>query len=163
MTASVLAVGSRMLSAALSCRPELVPMHATEMREAEHDLRLDAPDTSRINAGARPKPPGTKQTIQSRIGLQTCLASGFLAWVFACRFRVPAATFAFPGVVAMVPGSYAFRAVLGGLDVVQAGGASAVLVAETVSLVISAAVLTIAIAVGLAVSLAIPMRRRGDM
>jgi uncharacterized membrane protein YjjB (DUF3815 family) len=86
------------------------------------------------------------------------MAAGLLAWLFAWHFEVPPTTFAFPGVVAMVPGSYAFRAVLGCLEVMQTGGsASATLVDDTGSLLISATVLTLAIAVGLAVPLALPM------
>ena len=39
------------------------------------------------------------------------MAAGLLAHIFTRNFGAPPAAFAFPGVVAMVPGSYAFRAV----------------------------------------------------
>jgi len=61
------------------------------------------------------------------------LAAGFLAQGFARYFEAPAAAFAFPGVVAMVPGAYAFRAVLGSLQIVH-GAAAPPLVTETLSL-----------------------------
>ena len=47
--------------------------------------------------------------------------AGIFALGLAWRFRVPPAAFAFPGVVAMVPGSFAFRAVIGSLQIVDAG------------------------------------------
>ena len=82
------------------------------------------------------------------------LAVGFLSQVFAHWFRAPPAAFAFPGVVAMVPGSYAFRAVIGALQIAQAGaGSPAPLIAETTSLIIASLLLTGAIAVGLAAPL----------
>jgi uncharacterized membrane protein YjjP (DUF1212 family) len=45
------------------------------------------------------------------------LVVGFLAQGFARYFRAPAVVFAFPGVVAMIPGAFAFRAVLGALQI----------------------------------------------
>ncbi len=92
------------------------------------------------------------------------LAAGFLAQGFARYFKAPPATFAFPGVVALVPGSYAFRAVMGSIQVMQAGsGASAGLVAETAGLWISCILLTIAIGIGVAVPLALMIgnKKRG--
>jgi uncharacterized membrane protein YjjB (DUF3815 family) len=77
------------------------------------------------------------------------LVAGFLAQGFARYFDAPAAAFAFPGVVAMVPGAYAFRAVLGGLQIAQ-GVAAPPLVAETLALGISAVLMVAAIAVGIA-------------
>jgi uncharacterized membrane protein YjjP (DUF1212 family) len=83
------------------------------------------------------------------------LAAGFLGVVLARRFRAPAAAFAFPGVVAMVPGSYAFRAILGALRILNAGAnSSAPLIAETAAAAILTCLLAAAIAVGLAVPLA---------
>jgi uncharacterized membrane protein YjjP (DUF1212 family) len=71
-------------------------------------------------------------------------------------YRVPSVTFAFPGVVAMIPGSYAFRAGMGGLQLMQQGAASPPgLVAETLSLVITVVLVTVAIATGLALALSI--------
>jgi uncharacterized membrane protein YjjP (DUF1212 family) len=78
------------------------------------------------------------------------LAAGFLAQGFARHFRAPAAAFAFPGVVAMVPGAYAFRAVLGSLEIAH-GAAAPPLLAETLSLGITVALMVAAIAVGIAV------------
>jgi uncharacterized membrane protein YjjB (DUF3815 family) len=92
------------------------------------------------------------------------LAAGFMAQGFARYFKAPPATFAFPGVVALVPGSYAFRAVIGSLQVMQAGSsAPAQLVAETVGLIVSCVILTTVIGIGIAVPLAITIgsKRRG--
>jgi len=62
--------------------------------------------------------------------------------------------FAFPGVVAMIPGSYGFRAGIAGLQVMELGSAaSATLVATTLGLAITTAVTTIAIGLGLALPL----------
>jgi uncharacterized membrane protein YjjP (DUF1212 family) len=87
------------------------------------------------------------------------LAAGFLAQGFARYFHAPAAAFAFPGVVAMVPGAYAFRAVLGGLQIVH-GAAAPPLVAETLALSITVVLMVGAIAVGIAapVLLLVPSR-----
>jgi len=61
----------------------------------------------------------------------------------------------------MVPGSYAFRAVIGLLAIVKAAGKSPVdLQAETLSLVVTTVLLTMAIAVGLAIPLGIPTNSR---
>ena len=82
------------------------------------------------------------------------LVVGLLSVIFARRFRAPAAAFAFPGVVAMVPGSYAFRAVVGLLWIMKAGaGSPSPLIAETASLAITTMLLAAAIAIGLAVPL----------
>ncbi len=77
------------------------------------------------------------------------LAAGFLAQVFARQFHAPPAAFAFAGVVAMIPGAYAFRAVIGGLAIAH-GTASAALVTETVSLILTVGLMVIGIAVGVA-------------
>jgi uncharacterized membrane protein YjjP (DUF1212 family) len=84
------------------------------------------------------------------------LAVGLLAQVFAHRFRAPTVALAFPGVVAMVPGAYAFRAVFGTLRIAE-GNASAV--AETVSLLATVGLMVGAIAVGVAApALLLPAR-----
>jgi uncharacterized membrane protein YjjB (DUF3815 family) len=84
-------------------------------------------------------------------------AATFLARLIAGHFRVSPVTFAFPGVVAMIPGSYAFRAGAGGLAVMQAGaGASPALIGETLGLAVTAVVVTAAIAIGLCLALALP-------
>jgi uncharacterized membrane protein YjjP (DUF1212 family) len=90
------------------------------------------------------------------------LAASCLAEVFARRFQAPAATFAFPGVVAMVPGAYAFRAVIGSLQIVHAATASPPLVADTIALGMTVMLMVGAIAVGVAapVLLLAPFRRR---
>jgi uncharacterized membrane protein YjjP (DUF1212 family) len=77
------------------------------------------------------------------------LAAGFLAQGFARYFHAPAAAFAFPGVVAMVPGAYAFSAVLGSLQIVH-GAATPPLVAETLALAITAVLMVATIAIGIA-------------
>lgn len=89
------------------------------------------------------------------------MAAGFLADLFAQRLKAPPATFAFPGVVAMVPGSYAFRAVVAGLQIMHSAGASsASLVAQTMSLVLSTILLTGAIVIGLAIPLSLRLTGR---
>ncbi len=85
------------------------------------------------------------------------LAAALLARFAARHFAAPPVAFAFPGVVAMIPGSYAFRAGIGGLAIMQAGaGASAPLVAETLSLAVTAVLMVCAIAIGLSIALASP-------
>jgi uncharacterized membrane protein YjjP (DUF1212 family) len=82
------------------------------------------------------------------------LAVGFLAQGFAQHFRAPAVAFAFPGVVAMIPGAFAFRFVIGSLQIVQAGeSASTGLVTETFALAVSCGLMVAAIAVGIAAPL----------
>jgi uncharacterized membrane protein YjjB (DUF3815 family) len=82
------------------------------------------------------------------------LVVGFLAQGFARHFRAPAVAFALPGVVAMVPGAFAFRAVLGLLQIMQAGAAaSTVLMTETLALVVTCVLAVAAIAVGIAAPL----------
>jgi uncharacterized membrane protein YjjP (DUF1212 family) len=86
------------------------------------------------------------------------LVVGFLAQGLARRFRAPAVALAFPGVVAMVPGSYAFRAVFGILQIAQ-GVATPATVTETLSLLATAGLMIGAIAVGVAApALLIPPR-----
>ena len=82
------------------------------------------------------------------------LVVGFLAQGFSWRFRAPSAAFAFPGVVAMIPGAFAFRAVIGSLQIVHAGAAAApVLVTETLALAAACVLMVAAIAVGIAAPL----------
>jgi uncharacterized membrane protein YjjP (DUF1212 family) len=82
------------------------------------------------------------------------LVVGFLAQGFARHFRAPAVAFAFAGVVAMIPGAFAFRAVIGCLQIVQAGAAAATaLVTETLALAITCVLMVAAIAVGIAAPL----------
>ena len=89
------------------------------------------------------------------------LFAGFLAHAFARLFAAPAAAFAFPGVVAMVPGAYAFRAVLGGLQIAH-GAAEPRLVTATLALGITVALMVAAIAVGIAVPALLLARSRAD-
>lgn len=102
-----------------------------------------------------------------RTGLETLgigLAAASLAGAFAAtllarglahRLGVPAVTFAFPGVVAMIPGSYAFRAAIGGLQLMNAGEhASLAVIGSTLGLAVTAIVVTTAIATGLCLALA---------
>jgi uncharacterized membrane protein YjjB (DUF3815 family) len=95
--------------------------------------------------------------------LVASLAVGMLAYLFARRFGAPPTTFAFPGVVAMIPGSYAFRAVVASLQIMNSADASsALLVAQALSLIISTVLLTGAIAIGLAVPLSLHLVRPRD-
>lgn len=77
------------------------------------------------------------------------LVVGFLAQAFARHFRAPAVALAFPGVVAMVPGVYAFRAVFGTLQI-AGSAASVATVNETLSLLATVGLMVGAIAVGIA-------------
>ncbi len=81
--------------------------------------------------------------------LATCLA-GTVAVLLARYLEAPWAAFAFPGVVAMVPGAYAFHGMMGAVEIMHRGGDSApVLLGETFSALITAGALTAAIGVGL--------------
>jgi len=87
------------------------------------------------------------------------LAAGFLAHGFARAFDAPPPAFAFPGVVAMIPGAYAFRAVVGCLQIARTAASPAV-VAETLALAITVALMVAGIAIGIAAPalLAAPFR-----
>jgi uncharacterized membrane protein YjjP (DUF1212 family) len=88
------------------------------------------------------------------------LAVGFLAQGFARHFRAPAVAFAFPGVVAMIPGAFAFRAVIGCLQIVHAGAAAATaLVTETLALAATCLLMVAAIAVGIVAPLILLTKR----
>jgi uncharacterized membrane protein YjjP (DUF1212 family) len=90
------------------------------------------------------------------------LVAGGLAQVFAHRLRAPAATFAFPGVVAMVPGVYGFRTVTGALRIVAAGPLPpAALVDATMGLAFTVLLVTAAITIGIAAPLALAAPRSG--
>jgi len=110
----------------------------------------------------------TLRTILLHIGLDIAtgtllgsMAAGFLAVIFARKFGTPPATVAFPGVVALVPGSYAFRAIVASLQIVkEAGNSSPALMTNAASLVVTAMLLTGAIALGIAIPLSIPLNRR---
>lgn len=85
--------------------------------------------------------------------LATGLASfsvSCLALLLARRWQAPPALFAYPGVVAMIPGAFAFRAVTGALQWAQLGAeAPPELLALTGSLALNVFLLIGAIAVGL--------------
>ena len=99
---------------------------------------------------------GVDQVSGTLIG---ALMVGFLAQKFARHFRAPAVAFAFPGVVAMIPGAYAFRVVLGSLQIVAAGAAAAIpLVTETLALAATCILMVAAIAVGIAAPLILTMK-----
>jgi uncharacterized membrane protein YjjP (DUF1212 family) len=90
------------------------------------------------------------------------LVAGALAQIFARRLRAPAATFAFPGTVAMIPGVYGFRTVAGVLRIVAAGAVPpAALVDETAALALTVLLITGAITIGIAVPLALAAPRVG--
>lgn len=79
------------------------------------------------------------------------LAVGGLAQGFARHFRVPSVAFAFPGVVAMIPGAFAFRAFIGCVQIAQTGAnAAPALVAETFALTVTCGLMVAAIAIGIA-------------
>jgi uncharacterized membrane protein YjjB (DUF3815 family) len=88
--------------------------------------------------------------------LLAAAAGGVLSHYLARVFRAPAATFVFPAVLAMIPGSYGFRAAIGCLRILQLGGAAPPpLVAETLSLSVATGLLTMAIAIGVVVPLSL--------
>ena len=98
---------------------------------------------------------GLELSVASLVG---AFAATMIARGLAYRFRVPAVTFAFPGIVAMIPGAYAFRAGIGGLEIMRAGGsAPPALVAETIGLAVTTIVVTASIAIGLCLALALPV------
>ena len=85
------------------------------------------------------------------------LVATLLARLVGQYARAPAVTFAFPGVVAMIPGFYAFQAGIGGLAIMKAGAASpATLLGETAGLAVTAMLVTAGIAIGLCLALAAP-------
>ena len=79
---------------------------------------------------------------------------GILAQLFGRYFRAPPVAFAFPGTVAMIPGAYAFRAIVGCLQIVH-GGANPALFEETVTLGIEVVMMVAVIATGIAVPAAV--------
>jgi uncharacterized membrane protein YjjB (DUF3815 family) len=88
--------------------------------------------------------------------LLAAAAGGVLSHCLARIFRAPAATFLFPAVLAMIPGSYGFRAAIGCVQILQAGAAaSPQLIAETLSLTVATGLLTMAIAIGAVVPLSL--------
>jgi uncharacterized membrane protein YjjB (DUF3815 family) len=83
-------------------------------------------------------------------------AAGSVARLAGRAYRVPAVAFAFPGTVAMIPGSYGFRAGVGGLHLMTLGAAAPpALVADTLGLAVTTAIVTAAIAIGLSLALSI--------
>lgn len=89
------------------------------------------------------------------------LAVGFLAHGFARYFRAPASAFAFPGVVAMIPGAFAFRSVIGYIQIISAGSsASLSLIAETVALSATSFFMVLVIAIGVTAPLIIMKKER---
>ena len=91
------------------------------------------------------------------------LAAGFLAQVFSHWFHAPSAAFAFPGVVAMVPGAFAFRMVIGALAIAH-GATDPALIAATLSLGITVGLMVAGIAIGIAAPALVfrsPARRIG--
>jgi uncharacterized membrane protein YjjP (DUF1212 family) len=76
------------------------------------------------------------------------LAHGASSWL-----SLPWPTFAFPATVAMIPGSYVFRASVGALEIMTKGVATPQsILAETASVGITAVVLTASVGVGLLVA-----------
>ncbi len=86
------------------------------------------------------------------------LAVGLLAQLFARRFKAPAVAFAFPGVVAMIPGVYAFRGVIGAVAIAR-GTTDPALITDTLSLLFTVLLMVGGIAIGIgAPMLLIPPR-----
>lgn len=77
------------------------------------------------------------------------LAVGILAHVFARYYQAPVVAFAFAGVVAMIPGVYAFRAVIASVQVAH-GGAGASLIGDTLALLFTVLLMVAGIGVGIA-------------
>ncbi|WP_195909456.1 threonine/serine ThrE exporter family protein [Rhizobium tubonense] len=84
----------------------------------------------------------------------TCsFIAGLIAHSASGWLSLPWPTFAFPGTVAMIPGSYVFRASVGGLEIMAKGvDTPPAILAESASVGISALVLTAAVGVGLLVA-----------
>jgi uncharacterized membrane protein YjjB (DUF3815 family) len=86
------------------------------------------------------------------------LLATLLARLVGQATAAPTVTFAFPGVVAMIPGFYAFQAGIGGLAIMTAGAAApAALLGETIGLAVTATLVTAGIAIGLCLALAMPL------
>jgi uncharacterized membrane protein YjjP (DUF1212 family) len=88
------------------------------------------------------------------------LVCSFVAGVIAHGagrwLSLPWPTFAFPGTVAMIPGSYVFRASVGALEIMANGVATPpTVLAESASLTITAIVLTASVGVGLLIASAL--------
>ncbi|WP_037083773.1 threonine/serine ThrE exporter family protein [Neorhizobium vignae] len=97
---------------------------------------------------------GLALPISSLLG---ALSAGLIARLGAQIHDVPAVAFAFPGVVALIPGSYGFRAGIAGLQIMAQGAeASPALVATMLSLIITTIVTTSAIAIGLVLAFSGP-------
>jgi uncharacterized membrane protein YjjP (DUF1212 family) len=89
--------------------------------------------------------------------------AAMIARLLGHRFRVPAVTFVFPGVVAMVPGSYAFRAGIGGIGIMNSGSdVPMALISGTIGLALTAVLVTAAIAIGLSLALATQFTLAGE-
>ena len=81
------------------------------------------------------------------------MIAGLIAHAASRQLSLPWPTFAFPGTVAMIPGSYVFRAGVGGLEIMTKGSATPPgILAETASLAITAMVLTACVGIGLLVA-----------
>jgi uncharacterized membrane protein YjjP (DUF1212 family) len=90
------------------------------------------------------------------------LAANFFAQAFARQFKAPAVAFVFPGVVAMVPGAYAFRAWVGCVEIVHGGVAAPTpVVTETLALIATCVLMVAAIAIGIAAPLIPAAGERG--
>ncbi|WP_242098653.1 threonine/serine exporter family protein [Sphingomonas sp. CROZ-RG-20F-R02-07] len=90
--------------------------------------------------------------------LAGAILAGLVARAGAAFHGVPAVTFAFPGVVAMMPGSYGFRAAAGGLQVMDAAAATPpALLALTLSLAITTVAVTLSIGIGLLIATTTPL------
>lgn len=74
---------------------------------------------------------------------------GFLGVLFARIWKAPAPVFTVPGVIPMVPGSFAFKAMMGVVELAHLGAGSLLLI-ETVAFATKAALILGGIAIGIA-------------
>jgi uncharacterized membrane protein YjjB (DUF3815 family) len=72
---------------------------------------------------------------------------GLIALYFSDRYRVPATIFSIVGAIPMVPGVFAYRAMLGLVSVATSGDSA--LVSEALTLVVKTSFILIAIAFGI--------------
>jgi uncharacterized membrane protein YjjP (DUF1212 family) len=109
----------------------------------------------------------TTRTLCVQLGLDIvggtlvgALLAGFLAQGFARYFQAPSVAFAFPGTVAMVPGAYAFRAVIGAVQIAH-GPAAPELAEATLTLSTQVVLMVGAIAIGVvAPAILLPPRHK---
>ncbi len=84
--------------------------------------------------------------------LAAAAAVGFLGWLFARIWKAPALVFSIPGVIPMVPGSFAFKSMIGMVLLARGGDPlNPNLAMETAVFAIKTALVLGAIAVGISI------------